>query len=994
MENRHYLTTSVFIFLFLMIVSQTHGMLLDGNGVVKPDDPYVFFGHDLMLWCNLTNPRLRENSSSMYFKLNDVTIPQRYIRIINTKSIKLLYPITVDKFGCSQEIKRFNFVCLLNKSHGQEVLDHQLVQVNYEPKPVTDFTCRVYDWENMTCTWNLSTPYCNYDDIDVSLVWSVEGAQNDCLHLTRTSCSWKPSTDMLHPDMMYYMVVVVKNIKANKEAKSEIFKIDSSKIVQPAPVENFIVSRNGTNSTCLTASWTHRLKHRKREYKVEIEIQSDLIEEEQKMILFDDFKDNYTICGLLPHTLYKISVANKPTVRGFWSDTVEMAVKTAEDIPWGAPILCPGCFAEKSCEDINCGVQVYWKPVEKKLQNGIITGYKIEVLNQETGITSTSLVHGSLTSHHLQLPYGKTVEYLFTITAKTSRGFSRDASSIIIPSELKAPCKVEDLVVEVVKSTDVNQYQIRWSDDDNMHVLHYTLYYCKRSDITLDCRESISWQRLDPNKMEHILELKLDDVAHTWHQIGISKETKKDNIRRSSGIQWNECVYMKDSKPVSAPKNVRFTDLQPDRALLVEWDKLDCLHNAAYITGYLIHICQVANRNGGCTGDERNLTISNKLVKYQIEDLIPYALYEVTMQAVSNAGLGPKSPSISIHVSDNRLNNGEIAGIAIGSLFVIALIIFAVLRCIRFAKKEKRNCNKLTKIAIPELTTADTPIKQSCTSHVQSRPLPAPPFISSQGRTDSGYEGEDGQYEPVGSPQNSRKSITSKTILISHMEYQDECDNLNQLSPTETSPYAVTDVMCSPRSLNIRGDNLNESNVDNSEPCLDSYSKFGLDSAGGRDSGGGGDNGVIHPQNISVNNINPQTNHVVGFVSRNLPNCLPLDKSEFSKYKLHGPKTVSNLQTNPEITVTPQIIPPTQNSDSSEKSRDYVPLSDLQNSPIRANQPVVCELVSPSGDIHNTQTLLIRRRDPMRPLSDYMHNLPKQYFVEPNQDEPGPTTEL
>lgn len=58
------------------------------------------------------------------------------------------------------------------------------------------------------------------------------GQQSDCPHKTLNSCNWKPNDgqDSFRPDMLYYMVIIVRNNKTGNETKSKIFHEQTNKI--------------------------------------------------------------------------------------------------------------------------------------------------------------------------------------------------------------------------------------------------------------------------------------------------------------------------------------------------------------------------------------------------------------------------------------------------------------------------------------------------------------------------------------------------------------------------------------------------------------------------------------------------------------------------------------------------------------------------------------------------------------------------------------------
>lgn len=91
--------------------------------VVLPHDPYVFIGHELRLYCNITDLAVPETSTSLYFTKSNNVFPSSRIQILNSRSIQLILPI----YSPSD---KGNYVCKLNKTRGNvQVVGNQIVSV-------------------------------------------------------------------------------------------------------------------------------------------------------------------------------------------------------------------------------------------------------------------------------------------------------------------------------------------------------------------------------------------------------------------------------------------------------------------------------------------------------------------------------------------------------------------------------------------------------------------------------------------------------------------------------------------------------------------------------------------------------------------------------------------------------------------------------------------------------------------------------------------------
>lgn len=99
-----------------------HLTLVFSFTVVLPNDPYVFIGHELRLYCNITEA-VPETSTSLYFTKSNNVIPSNFIQILSSRSIQLILPIIAPS-------DKGNYVCKLNKTRGNvQVVGNQIVSV-------------------------------------------------------------------------------------------------------------------------------------------------------------------------------------------------------------------------------------------------------------------------------------------------------------------------------------------------------------------------------------------------------------------------------------------------------------------------------------------------------------------------------------------------------------------------------------------------------------------------------------------------------------------------------------------------------------------------------------------------------------------------------------------------------------------------------------------------------------------------------------------------
>lgn len=406
-----------------------------GSGVVLPKDPYIYIGNTLTLTCNLTKYDEVYNSEYLSFsRRDDEMISSEYVTVDSTRSIVLRYPIRGPEDGG-------NYLCKLNRTAGRpEFIGTQYVFVEYKPQPVTEIVCRVYNWENMTCTWDLGVQFIHPKTMSIRLVWATLNSQHDCRRQTDTSCSWwkVDGEDSFMSDVTYHMGVIIENTHTKPPTffpeKPKVITVDTSTIVEPAPVH---VVTSERNSTCVMLTWTHEKVRRDKVYKVDFK---QATEKHWQTKHVGD-AEMLTLCGLHPNTVYRFQVCCKPRlfggrVEGFWSMPTSLLVKTDEDVPAKAPELLPGSYVERPYQHYTLNLKrlrIYWKPLSPQDANGNITYYRIDHRNCKAETEwETTQVKGQ-TEDDLTLI--DTDTYAIQIRAATSKGLSKVFSEIYIPAK-------------------------------------------------------------------------------------------------------------------------------------------------------------------------------------------------------------------------------------------------------------------------------------------------------------------------------------------------------------------------------------------------------------------------------------------------------------------------------------------------------------------------------------------------------------------------------
>ncbi|XP_046331545.2 interleukin-6 receptor subunit beta-like [Haliotis rufescens] len=673
------------------------------NGEVRPINPNGFINETLTLNCTVTSDSIPGNVSGSLFFVKDFedvekVLPMQYITPLGDRAIQLDFPIMSD-------IHQGSYVCKLNKTDGSSIIiGSQYVSVDYRTKKVEKIDCRVFDWRNMTCTWDLGVDYINENRVIVELQWAILESPSVCPHQTMTSCSWKENDaeDSYKPET-YFMRVNVTRYDNDKfvniidEALSNYTIVDTLTLVEPAPVYSLTVANR--TSMCLSLRWNHGQQFMRR-----MMYTMHVLQKQGSVLKFNTSEREVTVCDLHPARTYKLQVSCIPLqyqsneTEGFYSDWTSIEAETLEDVPSGVPGTQIGSFVYSDCNQTQiCTVTIYWKPIPLEESNGKITLYKIQQKDTQNG---TRDVAGSATSYDLLV--GKDREYSITLRGGTQVGMSGESNPIVIPAYNKVS-HPSDIMVEADSST----LYITWGvppgsqDPHQGRVTGYTLYYCNGSKITSKCLDSIHWFPFPPGVFGY--ELKVPDGNLDNKIIGVSVEKEVANQTVSSGFKWSSCVYQRNRIPL-APQSVNFTQGQPDNALNVEWKRLDCVQDPVYITHYVLSYCAV-HQHGGCKGASMQVNVSNRKESQVIQGLSAGVKYRVTLRAVSRAGDGPESEAITRVVVNSDLTGGSIAGIAIGAIFGCIVILSLVICCIRKVRRTYKNLPM--DIKLPTLVQVD-----------------------------------------------------------------------------------------------------------------------------------------------------------------------------------------------------------------------------------------------------------------------------------------------
>ncbi|GFR88222.1 cytokine receptor [Elysia marginata] len=610
-------------------------------GVVTPLDPFIFVGEPLRLYCNITNPAVREDSSSLYFEKGDEI---RASQILNTRVIRL----TVPEAHLSDD---GSYVCFLRTLEDTvDIVGHQKVKVDIAPREVVSVDCRVYNWETMTCTWDLGVRYNHPKHVNVSVVWVATDVQQDCPQLTTTSCHW----DRQHYSHgLRYNILIEVTYKFKGHIKGEarkMIKINSEELVEPAPVEN--LRAMAKNSSCIVLAWhIPRVFMRAKRFIQQIRPPggnwSDIRVGPSARTYEHNSSHESVVCDLDPNTAYDFRVGVLPALvddgrqLGFRSQWRSVFARTEEDVPSAAPMTCPGCYFDlvNSLQDsatTNRSVRVMWKEIPEASRHGKLTHYTVSYVGIDSNYNGSIVCHVRdteypMTSAVLELP-SRQEGYRVRVVGATIKGESLQGSYISIPSLEKQPQPPQRFLVKRNKDVQGSERLfLSWagrghyrsirrsalrpvrSDEGSaamrQSVKDLYVVWCRGSRIAWQCEDEPEWISLPPDQVTYELVTGLTQVDPYDLLIGISVQVRVGGSVLSSGIHWSTCVYTRNQnnrtfpflslkEPETAPLNVRFSPTSTDDdSLVVVWEKRGCREETSYITEYIVRYCPSSTNN-------------------------------------------------------------------------------------------------------------------------------------------------------------------------------------------------------------------------------------------------------------------------------------------------------------------------------------------------------------------------------------------------------------
>ncbi|KAL3868788.1 hypothetical protein ACJMK2_041549 [Sinanodonta woodiana] len=660
-----------------------NGFLFDflNNGKIETIG-YGFIGGTLNMTCIITKSTIQENASDIIFTLNDTKLNNTFI--LAEKSKELVLQLSGPQMNTAHifcQVFNPNFTLISSK----------IINVEYAPQNITNISCVNHEWDAfMYCSWSHPVEYLNQSNIQVTSRWKSQfiayvncsNNYNDC-NLTE---------GRFFSNKIITISVEVKNTRLNVSTTGT-FEFDANKIVKPPPLEE--ISYEIFNSTCILLKWTNVRPQRKKNVNVTYESEwKDSKENVRYLVVENDDYVNRTLCGLLPFTKYNLNFTVYPEFDGYPSEIISISTeKTRSSVPLHSPNTTGGAMYYKTqdCQQGNLrNVTIYWQVLEEK--NWFGDSHSVSIQYNETGDLKTTTVSGNISSYTMQLDCNHA--YYINITAVNDAGPSLQPSFLRVP-KYELDFQPPMVKVEVPKEGNTSLIDVSWNvaSTFDQSKVEATVFWCKKS-VGSICEGQVNWNKCSRDSST----CSISADSPYQYTFGVSIETYPENTdyRTSTGLQWEECIYVKDKKPEIQLKLSKLPSSE-DRAISLQWERPTCQLGSPFIIKYTVYYCKIQERK--CKGVTNQKVMKPEETFLKLNNLEAEQEYGFWITASSEWGEGPSSDWVYGTPVDNNLNPGEIVGIVIGGLFVLVLAVAGAVFIIRHVKKNKW---KIPPIEMPE----------------------------------------------------------------------------------------------------------------------------------------------------------------------------------------------------------------------------------------------------------------------------------------------------
>lgn len=511
------------------------------------------------------------------------------------------------------------------------------LRVGSEPEEITDFSCVANNWKNITCEFHRPD---NPVTVHYTVHYTAEsnpGVMYSCADMKFENglgtCQVKSESYRRTTEILLF-TLFAKNTLGNK---TQTFRINNFAIVKPNAVDD--IDETGVTSNSAEVV-----------FKTPVDIQTFPRKLDFEFFIFSKYGNLtrffnksapstklFVIDLPYAHTWYEIKMRIKSaeaTHEKYWSPWSELIhFKTLARRPDNPPKMAKGGFNYGPTGEF---VYVYWQHLPEYEHNGDDFKYIVHSNDPITpNATKTTHLNAVFSNKFTTNPVEITVE------SKNEKGYSVEASSMMIPSEGSRV----NLPEKLVKSLNNGTYKITWLPPvlkKNEIITDYTVFWCSvKSELPNNCDSSINFTTRQPNETFFVLK------SNLTINFAIAANTKDS----SSGMRWSSCTAA-NSHEIGKIKTIwipRLTSTTID----IEW-KLECTDSGT-VVGYQIEYCSIKEpKTLEC--EETPKKVNTTLQKHTLENLKPYTTYRFNLRMFSTSTMGPASePQANTTLEAGRL---------------------------------------------------------------------------------------------------------------------------------------------------------------------------------------------------------------------------------------------------------------------------------------------------------------------------------------------------
>ncbi|KAI9589947.1 hypothetical protein GQX74_008115, partial [Glossina fuscipes] len=493
-------------------------------------------------------------------------------------------------------------------------------QKGTKPTNVTDFKCKVYDYEYMECSFTrpknmLLTQYeLQYgisDDKERKIPnedrCQVEERYRVCLLQDGDDNKFYCNiSDCYFPVRnLYVFKLTARNDKGKNE---QCFRIHNHNIVVPAAIDFNI---NNITSDSVTLKWyKHNVAYYPRNLTYHISVRDNRT---------NNYKNEYVNCNrsaimknLKAYWPYIIKIRAKSNAvddnddDSMWSEATEKHFITLQRKPDRSPKLPLGSFYIYNTET---QLRLYWEQLEESEHNGPEFHYIINEIDENDIIINTIRTNDST----IAFPWKNTHARKFHIKSANILGESEASNSLLVYPNGNSNYLERQYVLSensIAKIYHNSSYTLSWSPPQNIKdLLNYTVFWClPKIELPNQCKGPIHFRYINKNESNFTTEPKDRSL-----NLAISANYPHFN----KGMQWAQCSGDVSSELMKMEIEVSAIN---DSAILVKWNSGSVCASIlkGYNLSYWLPKEQDAKYNNNATiellrenQEHRNYTITN-----------------------------------------------------------------------------------------------------------------------------------------------------------------------------------------------------------------------------------------------------------------------------------------------------------------------------------------------------------------------------------------------